>query len=321
MTPRIFLSKIVLSMAALLLAASPGSAQPTRPYNSLAVLDLELDGPAPAEMEEIVDYLSMRIGETRTVRRVVEREEREELLSRKPQEQRSRDYTQDQLSRAARLPVQVAVLGRFSWNGQQYRLQLRLLEVKSGELLFEKGGTFSSKGELYAACDRLAAGIAGAAVSSPPPRKAAGQPRSPLELSLGFGLGQEGVSASSGIGGGSYLYLETLLLLNRFIGLDARYAFRLFPTAWGSHLLSTHFRLHLPPRKEVFMAGELGYLLSVDAQGQPAHFIGARLVPIAGGEEEFFVELLPVALYLDVDTWEAVFTLELLTMRFFIGKR
>lgn len=92
--------------------------------------------------------------------------------------------------------------------------------------------------------------------------------------------------------GGSYLYLETLALLNGLVGIDARYAFRLFPTWGGSHLLS------------------------IDDQGQPSHSIGARLVPIAGGEDEFIFELLPVGLYLDVNTWKAVFTLELLTMRF-----
>jgi len=301
----------VLLVFLLLGAALPAAGQTARPYKSLAVMDLERDGPPPGEMVEIIDYLTMRIRETHRVPRVVGRAEREELLSRKGQAQRSREYAQDQLGRAARLPVQVAVLGRFSWNGQQYGLHLRLLEVKSGKVLFEQGGTFPNKGELYAGCDRLAAGIAGAAVSPPPP---------PLDLTLGFGLGQEGVSAGSAVAGGSYLYLETLALLNGLVGIDVRYAFRLFPTWGGSHLLSSHLRLQVPPNKELFLVGELGYLLSIDEQGRPSHSVGARLVPIAGGEDEFIFELLPVGLYLDVSTWEAVFTLELLTMRFLFGR-
>jgi len=300
----------------------PAAAQHARPYKSLAVMDLELDGAAPSEMEEIVDYLTRRLREMHGLRRVVGREERDKLLSRKPQVPRSRDYQEDQISRAARLRVELAVLGRLSWNGQQYGLQVRLLEVKSREVLLEKGGFFRDKGEVYAACDRLAAGITGAFVSPPPPKTAARKPRMPRTLNLGFGTGLEGMSAGPGVAGGSYLYVESLALLNSLVGIDARYAFRLFPTAWGNHLLSTHLRVHVHPQKEeVFIAGSLGYLLSIDDQGRLSHFIGARLVPIAGGEDEFFFELLPMGLYLDVETGEAVFTLELLAMRFLAPKR
>jgi hypothetical protein len=284
-------------------------------------MDLELKGPTREDMAEVVDYLTISIRETRRIRRVVGREAREKLLTRKPLIQPGGNYEQDQLSLAAQLGVQAAVLGQFSWNGQQYRLKLRLYGVAGGELLWQNEGTFSTKDGLHEACDRLTAGIAGAAEWLPAPKEASRKERSPLQAALGFGLGQQGVSASSAVAGGSYLYLEGLALLNRFVGINARYAFRLFPTAGGSHLLSTHLRFQVPPGKEVFLAGELGYLLSLDPQGMPSNLVGVRLTPIAGGEDEFFFELLPVALYLDVDDWKPVFTLELLSIKVLFGKR
>jgi hypothetical protein len=65
-------------------------------------------------MEEIIDYLTERIRETRIFRRVVGRSERERLLSRKARTRSSPDYEEEQLGLAALLPVQVAVLGWFS---------------------------------------------------------------------------------------------------------------------------------------------------------------------------------------------------------------
>ena len=306
-----------LTTLLLLCAVVPAAGQSGRPikkpYRSLAVMDLELDGAAPGDMEEIVDTLTQRLRETQAFRRVVSRAQREKLLQREPQAQRSRDYREDQLNRAALLDVESAVLGRLSWNGQQYQLRVQLFEVEGRKVLYEKGGVFASKGEVFAACTRLAAGIQGSAYRE--------VPRPPADLKLGLGVGQSGVSASSGVGGGSYLYLEGLALLNRFVGIDARYALRLFPTLGGSQLVSTHLRFHVPPKKEVFVIGELGYLLSLDEQGGLSHLVGARLTPIAGGEDEFFFELLPMGLYLDTESWEAVFTLELLSIRLLFGRR
>ena len=173
---------------------------------------------------------------------------------------------------------------------------------------------------LLAACNQLAGGISEAAARRPPRETAARKP-SPLEWALGFGLGQEGVSASSTVAGGSYLYLETLALVNDRIGIEARYAVGLFPEAWTNHLLGANLRLQIPLGDEVLLAGGLGYLLSIGADGHLSHLLGARLVPIAGGEDEFLIELLPLGLYFDLDTGQAVFTLELLTIRFLFGKR
>lgn len=292
----------------LLLAASPARAAPqARPLRSLAVMDFELRGPTREDLAEVVDFLTESIRKSKAFHRV------QRIAS-------GGDLPQDPLRLAARHRAQAAVLGQFSWNGQQYRLQLRLYRVAGQQLLWRDEAAFSSMGGMRQACDGLAAGIVAAVAAA---GGAAGQPapeRVPLKAAFGLGLGQQGVSASSTVAGGSYLYFEGLALLNRFVGIDARYAFRLFPTAGGSHLLSTHLRFQVPPGKELFFAGELGYLLSLEPQGTPAHLVGVRLIPIAGGEDEFYFELLPMALYLDVKTWKPVFVLELLSMKLLFGK-
>lgn len=311
---------VLLAAAVLLFAAPPGFARDSRPYRSLAVMDLELEGATPEEMAEIVDCLTRRISESGSMRRVVDRQKREKLLGRQPQVQRSRDYDEEQMSRAERLPVELAVLGRLSWNRQQYELEVRLLAVESREVLYRQRGSFPDRGELLAACDRLAAGIAAAAAAGRALKPETKRELPPLEPSVGIGLGQEGVSAGSGVSGGSYLYLDALAMLNRFVGIDAGYALRLFPSFGGSHLLRTHLRVHVPLAKDAYTALGLGYLLSMDAGGASSHLVGGRVAPIAGGDDEVFFELLPVALYFDVETGEAVFTLELLAVTVFFGR-
>ncbi len=297
-----------LATLLVLLSASPArAAPPPRPFQSLAVMDFELKGPTREDLAEVVDYLTESIRESQAFGRV-------------EKVQPGGDYQQDPLSLAAKHRAQAAVLGQFSWNGQQYRLQLRLYEVAGQQLLWQDEAAFSSMGGMRQACDGLTAGIVAAVAAA---AGAAGQPapeRAPLKAAWGFGLGQQGVSASPAVAGGSYLYLEGLALFNRFVGINARYAFRLFPAAGGSHLLSTHLRFQVPPGKELFFVGELGYLLSLEPQGVPAHLVGVRLIPIAGGEDEFYFELLPMALYLDVKTGKPVFALELLSIKLFFGK-
>jgi hypothetical protein len=104
-------------------------------------------------------------------------------------------------------------------------------------------------------------------------------------------------------------------MVEDFLGVSARYAARLFPQIWDNHLLSVELRLHIPPKKEVFFAMELGYLQSIGKLRQISHLLGGRLIPIAGGEDEATFELLPVALYFDLATGEGVFMLELLAVK------
>jgi hypothetical protein len=300
------IAALVASLLGLLLALPARAAPQPRPFRSLAVMDFELKGPTREDLAEVVDYLSESIRKSKAFRRV------QRIPSGGSREQ-------NPLVLAAKHRAQAAVLGRFSWNGQQYRLQLRLYTVAGQQLLWQDEAAFSSMGGMRQACDGLTAGIVAAVAAA----AGAGQPapeKAPLKAAFGFGLGQQGVSASPAVAGGSYLYLEGLALFNRFVGINARYALRLFPTAGGSHLLSTHLRLQVPPGKEMFFVGELGYLLSLEPQGVPAHLVGVRLTPISGGEDEFYFELLPVALYLDVETWKPVFTLELLSIKFLFGK-
>jgi hypothetical protein len=284
-------------------------------------MDLRLSGATPEEMADVVDYLTRRIRETGAVRRVVTREKREELLRRRPQVQSSRDYEAEQLARAARLPVQLAVLGWLSWNRQQYRLELRLLDATSGQVLFGEGGYFRDRADLLAGCDRLAAGIAAAAAAARRPGPTRESDLPPLEPAVGLGLGQEGVSGSSGVAGGSYVYVEALTMLNRFVGVDAGYALRLFPSAGGSQLVRSHLSVHVPLGKDAFTVLGLGYLLNIDGAGRLSHLVGPCLVPIAGGDDEVFFEVLPMALYLDTQTGEAVVTLGLLAVTVFLGRR
>ena len=184
------------------------------------------------------------------------------------------------------------------------------------EALFDEGRTVSKRGELLAACDYLAGGI-GAAAAAAARRDKIPKERKPLDLYLGFSLGQVGVSASSAVPGGSYFYARSALMFNRNLGLGARYAFRLFPTIWEDHLLSAELRFQAPLENDIFIVLEGGYLLDFGGHGAVSHLVGARLSPIAGGEDEFLFELLPMALYFDLDTGKAVFMLELLSLMVF----
>jgi hypothetical protein len=160
----------------------------------------------------------------------------------------------------------------------------------------------------------MALRIAAAVTASLPRETTERKQREPLDLRLGFSLGQVGVSATSAVSGGSYLYVQSSLMFNRNLGVGARYAFRLFPTIWDDHLLSAGIRLQIPYEKAVFFATELGYLQSFGGGRGISHLLGGRVVPVAGGEDEFIFELLPVALYFDLDTGEVVFMLELLAL-------
>jgi hypothetical protein len=168
--------------------------------------------------------------------------------------------------------------------------------------------------EVLGACDTLASAITEAAVRESQARTADRKQREPLELYLGFSPGQMGVSASSAVAGGSYFYARGALMFNRHLGVGARYAFRLFPTIWADHLVSSELRLQAPLLNDVWFVLEGGYLFSYGKQGFGSHLLGARLSPFAGGEDEFMFELLPMALYFDLATGEAVFMLELLSL-------
>jgi hypothetical protein len=303
-------SMLVLAAVFLNASAFPLFGQRSGTYRSLAVMDLESSGVPETQMREIVDLLTVGIRETGAVRRVVDREQRERQLGRRIEPRGQ--YTQDQLEAAARLKVDLAVLGLLTWNRQQYRLRLRLVEVDSGRVLSEQGGAYRNRGELLAACDDLAVRIGAAAEEAASRKEAERKQREPLQLHLGVSLGQEGVSASSAVEGGSYFYAQSLLMFNRNLGLGARYAFRLFPAIWEDHLLSVDLRFQAPLENDIYFVLEGSYML--DFGGQLSHLAGARLSPLAGGEDEFMFQLLPVALYFDLETGEAVFMLELLAL-------
>jgi hypothetical protein len=314
---RIVVPVLLLAVVSLLTAAFPLFGQSPRAYRSLAVMDLETSGVPETQMREIVDTLTVRIQETGAVRRVVNRQQRDKRLSRRATVELTGQYTQDQLNAAAILKLDLIVVGTLTWNRQQYVLKLRLLEVASGRPLFDEGRTVFNGGELLAACDELAIGIGAVATEAGSRKKAEREKREPLDLFLGFSLGQVGVSAGSGVDGGSYLYAQSLLMFNRNLGLGARYAFRLFPIIWEDHLLTADLRFQVPLEKDIFIILEGSYLLDFGGQGAVSHLVGARLSPIAGGEDEFLFELLPVALYFDLDTGEPVFMLQLLSLMVF----
>ncbi len=308
---------LFLTAVALMLAAFPGSADSAgtrRAYRSLAVMDLETSGVPDTQMKEIVDTLTVRIRGTGAVRRVVDREQRERLLSSRKAVEPTGQYEADRRAAAAGLRVDLIVAGTLSWNRQQYVLRLRLVEVESGTALYEQGGAYRNREELLAACDDLAIQIGAAATKAGSRKEAERKKREPRDLFLGVSLGQVGVSSGSTVGGGSYFYAQSLLMFNRTLGLGARYAFRLFPTIWEDHLLSVDLRFQAPLENDIFYVVEGSYLLGFGGQGALSHLVGARLSPFAGGEDEFLFELLPVAVYFDLDTGKAVFMLELLTL-------
>ena len=188
------------------------------------------------------------------------------------------------------------------------------MEVGSGTVLYEQGGAYRNREELLAACDDLAVRIGSAAAQASSRVEKERRKREPRDLFLGFSLGQVGVSAGSTVAGGSYFYTQSLLMFNRNLGLGAHYAFRLFPSIWDEHLLSADLRFQAPLENDIFFVVEASYLIDFEGQEPASHLVGARLSPFAGGEEEFLFELLPVALYFDLDTGKAVFMLELLAV-------
>ena len=309
---------ILLSLLSFLDVPFPLFAQSSGACRSLAVMDLETSGVPEAQMREIVDALTRGIRETGAVRRVVDRQQREKRASRRGEVEPGGRKEQDQLAAAAALKLDLAVLGTLTWNRQQYALRLQLVEVESGKVLYEQGGAYRNRGELLAACSELANRIGAAAAEAGARMDAQREKRDPIDLFPGFSVGQVGVSAGSTVAGGSYFYARSLLMFNRNLGLDARYAFRIFPTIWEDQLLSAGLLCHVPLGTEALLVVEGAYLFNFDGKGNASHLIGARLSPLAGGEEEFLFELLPVALYFDLDTGEAVFMLELLALVVFL---
>jgi hypothetical protein len=300
------------------LAASPAISQEAKVYRSVAVMDFRFAGISREEMDSYIDRLSLKILETQGFRRVVNRTQREELLRAAGRVRRGGSYEKDQLQFASIIEVDLAVLGEIRISGDGYRLNLWLLDVATGESLYSDHMVYGSTEELVQDCDRLAATLVRSSRQSQIVPEKEKKPRE-FKAVVGFRLGQEGVTAAPTVEGGSYLYGEVLGEFNRIFGISLKYAAGLFPTYSKNHLITVLSRLNIRLSEELYTAVSIGYMISTDYRTVLRHYIGARVSPIHSGNlGGISIELLPFSLFFDVESWQPVFAIELLSIAFWL---
>jgi hypothetical protein len=260
----------------------------------------------------------LKILGSQSFRRVVGREQREQLLEAAGRLQSGETYREDQLHRAVYIEVELAVLGAIRRSNRHLALELWLVEVDSGDTLYGGQTTYANIEELAADADRLARILVQAGrqpriekdEEPPPPKK---KPK--LEAAAGFSLGQENVTAASGIDGGSYFYAEVLVELNRILGISVKYEIGLFPGYSPNHLIMVLPRLNIRWRMELYSALTFAYLISTDYRSPPYHYLGARLCPVYSGSlDGFSIEILPVSLLFNLEDGQPLFMIELLSL-------
>lgn len=300
------------------IAAIPAISQEAKVYRSIAVMDFQFAGRSREEMESYVDRLSLKILETQGFRRVIDRTQREESLREAGRARRHGSYEKDQLQSASIIEVELAVLGEIRRNGDGYRVNLWLLDVATGDTLYSDEMVYGSTDELVQDCDRLASTLVR---SSRQPRivpEKEGKPRE-IKAVVGFRLGQEGVTEAPAVAGGSYLYGEVLGEFNRIFGISLKYAAGLFPTYSENHLITVLSRLNIRLAEELYTAVSVGYMVSTDYRTVLRHYIGARVSPVhSGNMGGISIELLPFSLFFDVESWQPVFTIELMSIAFWL---
>jgi hypothetical protein len=299
------------------IVAIPALSQEAKVYRSIAVMDFRFVGISRGEMESYVDRLSLKILETQGFRRVINRTQREELLSEAGRVRRG-SYEKNQLQSASIIEVELAVLGEIRSNDDGLRLNIWLLDVASGDTLYSGGMVYGSMEELVQDCERLASILVRSSRQSQIVPEKERKPRE-LKVVAGFRLGQEGVTAAPAVEGGGYLYGEVLGEFNRIFGISLKYAAGLFPSYSNNHLITVLSRLNIRLAEELYSAVSIGYMISTDYRTALRHYIGARFSPIYSGNlEGISIEILPFSLFFDVESWKPAFMVELMSIAFWL---
>jgi hypothetical protein len=268
-------------------------------------------------MLSVVDRLSLKILGSQAFRRVVSREQREQMLQAAGQHDRSKTYRQNQLHKARYIEVELAVLGEIKRNNQGLELELWLVEVDSGDTLYNGRTTYANTEKLSADADRLARILVQASrqlriEQDEEPRVPKIKPE--LEAAAGFGLGQENATAAPGIDGGSYFYAEVLTMLNNVLGISVKYQIGLFPRYSPNHLIMVLPRLNIRWQEDLYSALSFAYLISTDYRSQPYQYLGARICPVHSGDlDGISIELLPVTVLFNLENGQLLFMLQLLS--------
>lgn len=299
------------------------SSQEAGIYRSIAVMDFRFSGITQEQMHSVVDWLSLEILETQAIRRVVSREQREQLIRESGGNRRRGSYEKKQLHNAAIIEVELAVLGEIRKDGKVYRLELRLLEVDSAESLFSDQRSYTDAEELLQDAHRLASALVRASrqprIVQPDNGDERRERKPELKTEAGFRIGHEASTAAPGIDGGSHLYAEVLAEVNRIFAVSLKYSIGLFPVYSENHLITVLPRVNIRLAEELYTAISAGYLMSTDYRGKPYHYLGARLSPIHSGNiGGISLELLPLSVFFDLDGGKPVFTFELLAIAFWL---
>jgi hypothetical protein len=314
--------KIVFIAVGLFIALA-ASTQEAETYRSIAVMDFRFSGITQEQMNSVVDRLSLEILKTQAIRRVVSREQREQLIRESGGNQRRGSYEKKQLHNATIIEVELAVLGEIRKEGNLYRLELRLLEVDSAESLFSDQRSYTDAEELLQDADRLASVLVRVSrqprIVEPDNDDERRERKRELETVAGLRIGHEASTAAPGIDGGSHLYAEVLAELNRVFAVSLKYSVGLFPVYSENHLIAVLPRVNIRLAEELYTAISAGYLMSTDYRGKPHHYLGARLSPIHSGNiGGISLELLPLSVFFDLDGGKPVFIFELLAIAFWL---
>ena len=203
--------------------------------------------------------------------------------------------------------------GSLSLDGNLRVLRVSLLERTSGGVLMSWQKTYARRAQLMSDCAAVARAVA---ASLPAPRRpdTPHQPPPEVELDAYVRLGQAGVSRTATVSGGSYVYTELSVEMDRVVGLSLRYTTGLLPAPFVDHLVDARLRMNVPVGDQVYLGLGLAWMLSTALGQPPVHWIGFRLCPVYSGDlDGFSVELLPVTLFLDPLSGEVLVSVELVS--------
>lgn len=299
----------LLALSLWMLPILTAAAQNREEAPVLAVLDLQVTGITEREMTETVDLLVQAIRETGGFGRVLGRAEQDEILGNGNPAPRTAIDAGSAVLIGQDLKADLVLFGSMRMEDNARISKLVMVETATARVLLADETAYQRLAQLRNDCARVA-GL----VADRRPRKVT----PPKRAFSGFvKLGQEGVSRSSSIGGGSYVYVALAAELNKVLGVDVRYAIVLFPTPFQDHLVSGRILFHVPLSSEVSITPGLGYLLSTNYRDPPEHWIGLSLCPVSSGDlGGVSIELLPFALFWRPGTRELALTFELVALGF-----
>lgn len=207
--------------------------------------------------------------------------------------------------------VAIGTIGR---DTQGFSIGVSVLDVPTGSNVYSYETRHRDFAELRDSLPGIASGIV-KAVEGRTKRETRKKDRTKIDYSTGVSVGQESVTRTSVVPGGSHFYFALSGTLQDTLTLETRYSAGLFPMAISSHILSATVYLHIPYSREAGLCVGVGYSTASADFSEWTHMLRYTLTPIYSGETDDFVfGLLPMSLSYDWMNDELLFTFQLLSL-------